>query len=556
MMKRYTLLCTLLSLSYNLFGSEPSSLNTAFNGTGTLVITSALASDAAAAVYGIAQQPINGATICVGLTSNVSVTGTTGFVMSFDANGTATNGFSSAYLTNSSTTQSGFNSVVIQPNDNKIVTVGYQSISGSASLVVARYLPNGLLDTVANGGSGFGSGTPAQGYYALQIGGNNTYGVGATLQPNGYIVATGNILTGTVGTFVARFTPAGVLDTTFATPNGYSTLLARGSNTRSTGITLQSNGKILITGANELTTGNTFVARYTTAGILDSTFGSAGYYQLSFAGYLYSYGCGITTQADDQILIAGWVNTTTSASDSNYMIARITQNGTGFDTNFNGIGYSINAEDVFFNGTSSLSAYALAIQPNQQIVTCGRGNAFGAFNVLLARYNQDGTVDPSCVYQSLQSSPNQSLQSLSIGSNGIIMSGGTQYTTSPDNNLYISSFLGGQTPSLGVTSEIGTYGYTTSTWLSEFLYVNFYAQCITDEFTRDAVIASVNDDVLSTYTTNYANQPSFNFITNLSLVKPDLIDIQIILLEFYPESTSQINQFFTYLNSRITALTA
>ncbi len=148
-------------------------------------------------------------------------------------------------------------SIAVQ-SDNKIVAAGTASILGYNQFALARYTTGGLLDTGFN----------TTGTVITDI--NNSDEINSVA-----IQSTGEIVVGGVSAqdfVLARYTTAGSLDTTFNGTGIVSTDLPKFSQIN--GITLDSSGKIIVAGVSydNLLTG----ARYTTAGVLDSTFGSGG----------------------------------------------------------------------------------------------------------------------------------------------------------------------------------------------------------------------------------------------------------------------------------------
>ena len=592
-MKRYILLFAFATLSCNLFGSTPAQLNTAFNGTGHLAIptTSAYAGVDNSDVTSIAIMPGTGTIVGAGYFTNIpSSNASTAFIQGLNPDGSAA--FATNYLYQNITNATGlqgstFFGVAIQPGDNKIVAVGYLAFSSITYVIVARFLPTGVLDTSFNSLANVGIApqnagyTGAPGYYALQpifgvTTSTNAVGRGIVIQPNGFIVISAENQVTPIGGFLARFTPTGVLDTTFdngGSQQGVTGILQIGglNTTIRSAPALQSDGKIVVAGDNPSTdTLSTvlFVARYTAAGLFDnvgldpvSPFGPSGqgYILPTFPDFQYSSGHQVVIQANDAIVVVGEVNDTTDNGNANYLVARLTENGLGFDTTFNGTGYSINADGQFHVSRYGTVAQAVAMQPNQQIVTSGYGYFDSVLNGVILRYNQDGTVDSSFAEQSDQTVANITFSAaLAIANNGNVFVGGlyqTPLTSSFIDSLYYVSVLGGQTPStVPATSSIGAYGYN-SAFIGEFLYTDFYATVITNLTVQAAAIADVND-IIATYAANYANQPNFNYISYLYLINDDLAAAQASLIALYPGSTSQINQFFLYLQERIAILAA
>jgi uncharacterized delta-60 repeat protein len=168
---------------------------------------------------------------------------------------------------------------VLQPNGDILVAV-----EGSGSFGVLRHLPNGSLD------SSFGTGGYAQ-VVPASVGGQTSAVVttrALALQSNGQIVLAGDVssLSGqVVDAGAARFNANGTVDTTFGTDGVATTPVfapSAGFTSETTdAVLVQSNGDILLgTSASQATyhseTVTGAVLRYTSAGVLDTSFGSGG----------------------------------------------------------------------------------------------------------------------------------------------------------------------------------------------------------------------------------------------------------------------------------------
>ena len=249
-------------------------------------------------------------------------------------------------------------------------------------IFVARFTPNGTggsgaslgLDTTFNSGSAVGgvnySGVqtvPGIGLICSTVSGPTLIPLvshAMALDANQKIVVVGSAtISSTPELFVARFTSLGVLDTTF-TVNGYAapTSLAGGSTT-GYGVSFQSTGKIVVCG---MTNGGTeaFVARFTTGGLLDPTFGTASSgYITSYLGGTSSIAYGIEIQLNDTIVVGGQAVVSTVAE---FAIGRFLANGSDLDTSFNSpYGYT----NTLINSPSL--GFALSIQQNGSFLVSG-----------------------------------------------------------------------------------------------------------------------------------------------------------------------------------------
>jgi uncharacterized delta-60 repeat protein len=195
---------------------------------------------------------------------------------SFDSDGMATTDFGNydqAY------------SVAVQA-DGKILVAGSSETYPNGDFALARYNPDGTLDTTFSG----------DGKVTTNFG-SSARGYSVTVQGDGQILVAG--FSG--GNFaLARYNPDGSLDTTFdgdgklATDFGYLDYYYGYS------VVVQADGKLLVAGSN----GDDFVLmRYNPDGSLDTTFSGDG--TLTTDLRTYDRGQSVTVQADGQILVAG-----------------------------------------------------------------------------------------------------------------------------------------------------------------------------------------------------------------------------------------------------------
>jgi uncharacterized delta-60 repeat protein len=206
-------------------------------------------------------------------------------------------------------------SVLIQP-DGKIVAVG--SANNPATyydFAAVRYLSNGTIDTT------FG----VAGKVTTDFGDQNfDRARSAALQSDGRILAAGFAISqnGGVQNFaVARFTSNGVLDTTFSRDG--KTQIDFGNCCQSaTKVLLQSDGKIIAVGGSngESSEDDFLLARLNPRGSLDNTFGVGGQVRTSF-GDLNGGANGAALQSDGKIVAVGFQATFTNQW-SNFALAR------------------------------------------------------------------------------------------------------------------------------------------------------------------------------------------------------------------------------------------
>ena len=237
--------------------------------------------------------------------------------------------------------------------------------------VVARFNTNGSLDT------SFGS----NGVMALPL-----VAKGLALQADGKIIVTGSNL-GTA--LMGRLLSTGQVDSGFGT-NGVAALVGG-----PTAIALQSDGKILIGSGGLVASpflnpapGAGGVARYNTNGSLDRTFGVSGQTASVVAP------SAISVQSDGKILAVGGnaSQLAVTGNSSGFGVVRFNANGS-VDTTFASRG----GVTTGFPNLALTGAFAVAIQPNGDIVTAGEAGSAGTSQLVesfaLARYLGTGTLD-------------------------------------------------------------------------------------------------------------------------------------------------------------------
>ncbi len=276
------------------------------------VIVGGLTRNGAASVY-------NATSILAGFTSSgVAKTGVGGF-------GKVTGGVASGFTLNSfGAGFASFHSTVIQP-DNKIVAVGTYSLEGSPSgtLIVARFSPNGLLDTSFNG-NGYSVFSPPGIHMTTPV---HSLSVGkVALQPDGKILITSSATSSDLSdAIVARYLSSGTLDPSFGNGLGYTLLDIGGTTTRSSEsgdcVTLLPDGKILVAGHVSFLDDTWAIGAYrlNADGSQDGSFGGAGYKvsgRMPFFGAGYLNASQVAIRSDGSIVVAGFHHNNASYNDS------------------------------------------------------------------------------------------------------------------------------------------------------------------------------------------------------------------------------------------------
>ncbi len=308
----------------------------------------------------------------------------------YNTNGTLDTSFGSSHTGKILTDFSGNGSqdelyAIALQNDGKIVVGGTTDASGSGEFALARYNPDGTLDTsLGNAGTGLaattfsGAGSDAE-VYALAI------------QSDGKIVAAGYSadLSGNFDFALARYNTNGTLDTSFGSSHTGKILTdfsGNGSHDDLYAVAIQSDGKIVVGGTTDASgTFKFVVARYDANGALDTTFGSAhtGLVLTDFGGS--DAARALAIQSDGKILAAGQtISQATNLGD--FALVRYNTDGT-LDTSFGSDGTGLVTTTFAGLNVASVEAYAVAIESDGKIVATGwGGNYSGTYFFVLARY--------------------------------------------------------------------------------------------------------------------------------------------------------------------------
>ena len=277
--------------------------------------------------------------------------------------------------------------VVIQ-NDGKIVAAGGAYTGTTWDFALTRYLPNGTLD------SSFGIG----GKVTTHFPGGNSFINTIALQPNGRILVAGQARTAATNFdfALARYTKSGALDQSFGVGGLVTTDFLTG-NDNAWSLALQPDGRIVAAGIarNQVANDDFAMSRYNSDGSLDSTFGAdhTGKVVTDLGGannFLHA----IALLPTGQIMAGGGV--VDPVSNTDFVLARYTAAGV-LDLSFGNQGI---VQTDFFGSVDV--AWYLGVQSDGKAVLAGC--ALRMINddpknlramAGLARYNADGSLDPS-----------------------------------------------------------------------------------------------------------------------------------------------------------------
>ena len=368
-LRRTAMVAVCLTLTSSIAGAAvPADLDTSFDGDGK-VRTTVGNSDAAQAVAIQADGKIvlgGGSWDAVQQRfAVVRYTSTGALDTTFSGDGKATVALGS--------TQDYARAVLVQP-DGKIIAVGESYTAGGADFGLARFNPDGTLDTTFDG----------DGKVTTDFAGAYDLAYGAAIQADGKIIATGLAESGGNYVFgVARYNPDGSLDTTFDGDGKALTDIGDGTD-YAFAVTVQTDGKLIVAGgATQAGNEDLALVRYTSTGAPDTTFDGDGIVQQPI-GAGTDEALAITLQADGKPVVTG---RTHNGASYDVVAARFTTSG-ALDTTFDGDG--INTVTL---GTASEAGRGIAVQRNGKLVVAGSATVGGNADLAFVRFNTDGSLD-------------------------------------------------------------------------------------------------------------------------------------------------------------------
>jgi uncharacterized delta-60 repeat protein len=269
-------------------------------------------------------------------------------------------------------------------SDGRIVVVGStQAANGELDFGLTRFNSDGTVDR------SFGT----NGVANVDFGAGSSVAQGVAIQPDGRIVAAGHASVGSGGNdfALARFNADGTPDASFGTAGRVTTQLT-GRTDLGMAVALAPDGRIVVAGRAEqsgLRRDDFAVARYTSGGVLDPSFGAgAGFVTTDFASGN-EQANDVVVLADGSIVAAGYSGAAGTGS-FDYAVARYTSEGRP-DASFGGVTGTIKTD---LSGNDDFAEGLLAL-PDGKIVVVGRRTGAGFFDLALTRYLPSGAPDIS-----------------------------------------------------------------------------------------------------------------------------------------------------------------
>lgn len=391
---------------------------------------------------------------------------TIGAIVRFNTNGSVD---AAALAPTTSFPDSSYRGVALL-DDGSIIVTGEATPGASGDILLGKYLAEPPVATPATlvadptfGTAGFTTQDPS---------GSQDRGNAVAIQSDGRIVVAGGIdIVGVGGSnVVARFLASGALDTGTFNPSGtnpgFSVFGGTSSGNEATGIAIQANGKIVVSGNDAGIGGGDFIlSRFNPDdGSTDLTFGVAGLTTVDISGStLANFSNDLVLQSDGKIIAVGQ---TFDGVDQQFGILKLTQNGTP-DPQFNPQAMSLTMGIQIIDATplSSNDAQGVAVQSDGKIVVSGTSAQNGSDFVVIRLQNTieatPGSYDSTFndeVFGNLgkvlnnQGATDIVFNDVAVQSNGQIVAVGT-YDASTAADMVVARYeLGG-----GIDSTFGTF---------------------------------------------------------------------------------------------------
>jgi uncharacterized delta-60 repeat protein len=301
-------------------------------------------------------------------------------VVRYNSDGALDENFSGdGKLTTSFSAQVYFPLVFVNQNNGKITVAGSRVEMQQSKLAIARLISNGQPDyTFADSGKAV---------IELSV---SLASVGPiNMQPDGKMIIAFTKYVDDIGLHLARLNEDASLDTQFS-DDGIQKIKFGSIQTGLTAISVQDNGKILVSGSRFVGYDEFFIGRLNHDGALDSSFSEDGFDMRAIGNYSQQAGTSLAVLRDGRILMAAyWTNFLGMAR---YNINGSLDNNFGVDGIYIDNKYSLQAGQVYF--------YASALQPDGKIVVAGAISVTTPYDVnelkiFVGRFNPDGKIDSS-----------------------------------------------------------------------------------------------------------------------------------------------------------------
>lgn len=267
-------------------------------------------------------------------------------------------------------------------SDGRILVAGKSFNGSNSDFAIARYLPNGILDST------FGS----MGRVTTDIGGFDDAATGLALYSDGRIVVAGTSSDGVYGNMaIVRYLPNGTVDPAFGTAG--KLIFDFGFNDEAGAVATMPDDRVIVVGSafdvppsggagiGILTPANFITIRLNSAGSPDPAFGNAGIVNSGFpSGQSSDVAKCVFVHTDGRIMVGG-------TTDGSCAMIRLKPDG---------------APDLTFNGTGQLafsnkSLSKIAVQKDGKIIVASGSYPWYSLGgwAGVMRLGPDGILDPT-----------------------------------------------------------------------------------------------------------------------------------------------------------------
>jgi uncharacterized delta-60 repeat protein len=313
---------------------------------------------------------------------------------------------------------------LIQQADGKLVAVGIsKDLFTNERFSVVRYNADGTPDT------GFGE----TGIVNTIVGLGNAAAFAVAQQEDGALIVAGRSFNITDDDFtLVRFTPSGVLDTSF---NGTGTVVTPVdfADDGAFAVVQDSSETVTAAGFSSISgTDNFALVRYNLNGTLDTRFSSDGKVTTDFGNEGNDVAFALIRQSDGKLVAAGFSD---NGNNEDFAVARYHTDGS-LDTSFNRDG--LIRTDI---GSGLDHALSIVQQSDGKLVAAGYSEINGANVIALVRYNSNGTLDKSFskngkVTTAIGSIDDRAFKVLQLPDGKLLVAGYTQ-TAEDDTNFVL-----------------------------------------------------------------------------------------------------------------------
>jgi uncharacterized delta-60 repeat protein len=309
--------------------------------------------------------------------------------------------------------------VIIQINnyDMHIKSIGLRS---NGKIVLGGYVSNGTNNDFAisclNIDGSFDTIFDTDGKVTLDINNLNNEGNELAIQNDDKIIITGQAIFGNYSNFTtARYNIDGTLDSNFGT-NGFVNTLFGSYGCQAKSIDIDVNGNIVVSGISSYLA----IVRYTPLGVLDTTFNSTGILITNKSNSISTLTSTQSKKPHLKCLSNGKILISTTGSNYEYNLHQINNDGS-FDSTF-----GVNGTATYNATTSNNSSYLL-IKPDGKIITGGTSYSSSIIKrIEKLQFSSDGIFESEQYYNTVLS-VDSIIDMIEQSSGKTIACGGTDY---------------------------------------------------------------------------------------------------------------------------------